>query len=71
MMLAMIGLFLGLAVVFVLARFLTSMLYGVSPSDPITFIGISLLLAMVALLTCYIPARRAAHVDPMIALREE
>jgi len=71
MMLAMIGLFLGLAVVFVLARFLTSMLYGVSPSDPITFIGISLLLAMVALLACYIPARRAAHVDPMIALREE
>ncbi|TMP96399.1 MAG: ABC transporter permease [Verrucomicrobia bacterium] len=71
MMLAMIGLFLGLAVVFVLARFLTSMLYGVSPSDPVTFIGISFLLAVVALLACYIPARRAAHVDPMIALRDE
>src|SRR5207244_11017470 len=49
MMLAGIGLILGLAVVFVLARFLTSMLYGVSPSDPVTFVGISFLLAMVAL----------------------
>jgi len=71
MMLAGIGLILGLAVVFVLARFLTSMLYGVSPSDPVTFVGISFLLAMVALLACYLPARRAARIDPMIALREE
>ena len=71
MMLAGIGLILGLAVVFVLARFLTSMLYGVSPSDPVTFVGISFLLAMVALLACYLPARRAARIDPMIAIREE
>jgi predicted permease len=71
MMLAGIGLILGLAVVFVLARFLTSMLYGVSPSDPVTFLGISFLLAMVALLACYLPARRAARIDPMIAIREE
>jgi ABC-type antimicrobial peptide transport system permease subunit len=71
MMLAGIGLVLGLAVVFVLARFLTSMLYGVSPSDPVTFLGISFLLAMVALLACYLPARRAARIDPMIAIREE
>ena len=71
MMLAGIGLILGLAVVLVLARFLTSMLYGVSPSDPVTFLGISFLLAMVALLACYLPARRAARIDPMIAIREE
>jgi putative ABC transport system permease protein len=71
MMLAGSGLILGLAVVFVLARFLTSMLYGVSPSDPVTFVGVSFLLAMVALLACYLPARRAARIDPMIAIREE
>ena len=71
MMLAGSGLILGLAVVFVLARFLTSMLYGVSPSDPVTFVGISFLLAMVALLACYLPACRAARIDPMIAIREE
>jgi predicted permease len=71
MMLATIGLVVGLAIVFVLARFLTSMLYGVSPTDPITFVGITLLLAAVALLACYLPARRATHVDPMIALHEE
>jgi putative ABC transport system permease protein len=71
MILASIGLVIGLAIVFVLARFLTSMLYGVSPSDPITFIAITFLLAAVALVACYIPARRAAGVDPMVALREE
>jgi hypothetical protein len=61
MMLAGIGLILGLAVVLVLARFLTSMLYGVSPNDPVTFVGISFLLAMVALLACYLPARRGPY----------
>ena len=61
MMLAGIGLILGLAVVFVLARFLTSMLYGVSPSDPVTFVSISFLLAMVALLACYLPASRGPY----------
>ncbi len=71
MMLASIGLAVGLAIVFILARFLTSMLYDVSPTDPITFITITFLLATVALVACYIPARRAARVDPMVALREE
>jgi predicted permease len=71
MMLATIGLVLGLGVVFVLARFLKSMLYGISPSDPLTFTAITILLAGVALLACLIPAQRAARVDPMVALRDE
>jgi putative ABC transport system permease protein len=69
--LAALGLFLGLMAAFVLTRLMASMIYGISSTDAATFVTVVLLLASVALAACYIPARRAMHVDPMVALRYE
>jgi ABC-type antimicrobial peptide transport system permease subunit len=69
--LALAGTLLGLSGAFGAARLLVSMLYGVRPADPAVFLGVSGLLIAVALLACWIPARRAMRVDPIIALRYE
>jgi putative ABC transport system permease protein len=69
--LALIGIGIGIAVGFGLTRFLSSMLFGILPADPMTFTLAPLGLLVVALLACWIPARRAMRVDPMVALRHE
>src|SRR5215472_8021519 len=69
--LAFVGLALGLVVSFLLTRFLRSLLYGIKPTDPLTFFGVTLLLIVVCFFACWLPARRAMRVDPMIALRYE
>ena len=71
MLLVVVGAVLGLGVAFVTMRLIESQLFGVSATDPLIFSGVAVLLIAVALLACWIPARRAAKVDPMIALRYE
>ena len=66
---AVAGTALGLAGALIVSRLMAGLLYGVSPADPATFAGVAVLLVVIALLACYIPARRAMRVDPMIALR--
>ena len=69
--LAVIGLGIGAIAATAITRVMTSLLFGVTSADPVTFLGVAIVLMTVALLACYAPASRASHLDPMVALRNE
>ena len=69
--LAVVGTLMGVAAAFALTRVMRSLLFGVTASDPTTFVLVILLLPAIALLACYLPARRAMKIDPLVALRYE
>jgi putative ABC transport system permease protein len=71
MLLVLIGGAAGVALALALTRLAKSLLFGVNAADPITYIGVIILLSTVALIACYIPARRATKIDPVVALRNE
>jgi putative ABC transport system permease protein len=71
LLLAIIGAAVGLIGALVVSHFMSALLYGVRPTDPLTFIGVTAMLTAVALLACYFPARRAVRIDPSVALRNE
>ena len=71
MRLTFVGVALGLIAAYLLTRLMTSLLFGVTPTDVTTFVAVSISLSLVALIACLIPARRATRVDPLVALRYE
>jgi putative ABC transport system permease protein len=71
MLLTIVGVIVGLGGAFALTRVMSSLMFGVTTKDPITFVAVAALLVVVAFVACFVPARRATKVDPLVALRYE